>query len=122
LKIQHFTDVQAEQVEGVPGVTVRWVISENDGAPYFAMRVFEVEPDRASPFHTHWNEHEVFVLSGQGALRDENDKKIALSHGSVAFVPGGEKHQFINTGQDVLRFICLVPHEWLKDTADVSHA
>jgi hypothetical protein len=32
MKIEHFTDVPAETVEGVPGVTVRWVISEKHGA------------------------------------------------------------------------------------------
>jgi len=114
VKVQHFTDVPAEEVEGVPGVTVRWVIDEGDGAPYFAMRVFEVEPGHATPFHPHWFEHEVFVLSGQGALRTESGE-TPLSHGSVVFVPGDEVHQFINKGDDVFRFICLVPHPWLKD-------
>lgn len=116
MKVRHYADVPAAKVEGVPGVTVRWVISEKDGAPYFAMRVFEVEPGHTTPFHTHWNEHEVFVLSGQGLVRGENDE-TPLSHGCTVFVPGDEVHQFINTGQDVLCFICLVPHDWLKDVA-----
>jgi len=116
VKIQHYTDVPAKEFEGVPGVTVRWVISEKDGSPHFAMRVFEVEPDHTTPYHTHWNEHEVFVLSGQGVVRDESGE-TPLSHGSVVFVPGNEKHQFINTGQDVFRFICFVPNDWLKGVA-----
>lgn len=116
MKVQHYTNVPAEEAEGMAGVTVRWVISEKGGAPHFAMRVFEVEPGHASPFHTHWNEHEVFVLSGRGVVRDESNE-APLSQGSVVFVPGDEKHQFINTGQDVLRFICLVPHNWLKGIA-----
>lgn len=116
MKVQHYTDVPAEKVEGVPGVTVRWVISEKDGAPHFAMRVFDVEPGHATPFHTHWNEHEVFVLSGRGVVRDESGE-IPLSHGNTVFVPGDEVHQFINTGPDVFRFICLVPNDRLKDVA-----
>ena len=32
---------------------------------------------------------------------------------STVFVPGGDMHQFKNTGDGVLRFICLVPQEWL---------
>ena len=98
----------------MPGVTVRWVIDEKDGAPYFAMRVFDVAPGHATPFHPHWFEHEVFVLAGHGVLRSE-DGETPLEPGSVAFVPGDQVHQFINKGDDVFRFICLIPHPWLKD-------
>jgi len=116
MKVQHYTEVPAEQVEGVPGVTVRWVIDEKDGAPHFAMRVFDVAPGHATPFHPHWFEHEVFVLSGQGVLRGESSE-TPLEPGTVAFVPGDEVHQFINTGNAVFRFICLIPHDWLKGIA-----
>lgn len=114
MQVRHYTDVQAEPVEGVPGVTIRWVIGEQDGAPHFAMRVFEVEPGHTTPFHPHWDEHEVFVLAGQGAVRSESGE-TPLEFGSTVFVPGGEVHQFVNTGDDVFRFICLVPNGWLKD-------
>jgi quercetin dioxygenase-like cupin family protein len=113
MKVQHYTDVPAEGFEGVPGVTVRWVISERDGAPYFSLRVFEVEPGHATPFHPHWNEHEVFVLAGRGAVRSESGE-TQLEPGSTVFVPGDELHQFINKGDDVFRFICIVPNDWLK--------
>jgi quercetin dioxygenase-like cupin family protein len=116
VKVQHYTDVPAEEVEGVPGVTVRWVISEKDGAPHFATRVFDVEPGHATPFHSHWNEHEVFVLAGQGTVRSESGE-TPLQAGSTVFVPGGEMHQFINQGDGVFRFICVVPNDWLKDVA-----
>lgn len=116
MKVQHFADVPAQEVEGAPGVTVRWVIGEQEGAPYFALRVFEVQPGHATPFHAHWNEHEVFVLSGQGAVRGESDE-TPLSHGSTVFVPGDEVHQFVNKGNDVLRFICVIPNDWLKDVS-----
>ncbi len=113
MKVKHYTDVQAARMEDIPGITIRWVIGEQDGAPYFAMRVFEIEPGHATPFHPHWNEHEVFVLAGQGALRTESGETPLLP-GSVAFVPGNEMHQFINHGDDVFRFICVVPHDWLQ--------
>ncbi|HSJ53691.1 MAG TPA: cupin domain-containing protein [Anaerolineae bacterium] len=38
---------------------------------------------------------------------------MPLAHGTSVFVPGGEMHQFRNTGDEVLRFLCLVPQEWL---------
>jgi quercetin dioxygenase-like cupin family protein len=110
IKIEHYTDTEAEPVEGVPGVTIRWVISKQDGAPNFAMRVFEVQPGHGSPYHQHSWEHEVFILEGEGAVRRE-DGEEPVSAGSVVFVPGSLMHQFINRGQGVLRFICVVPIE-----------
>lgn len=108
MKVEHFSQTPAEAVKDVPGVTVRWVVSQEDGAPTFAMRVFEVEPGHATPFHKHEWEHEVFVLSGQGIVRHE-DGESPLEHGTIVFVPGMEMHQFINQGDSVLRFICIVP-------------
>jgi quercetin dioxygenase-like cupin family protein len=92
---------------------MRVAIGPDEGAPFFNLRVFEVEPGHATPHHSHWWEHEVFVLSGKGIVRtDEGD--VALEHGSTVFVPGGEWHQFVNQGDEVLRFICVVPQEWLQ--------
>ncbi len=96
----------------VEGVTMRVVIGPAEGAPFFNMRVFEVQPGHATPYHSHWWEHEVFVLSGQGVARTDQ-RETPIGHGSTMFVPGGDMHQFRNTGDDVLRFLCLVPQEWL---------
>jgi hypothetical protein len=35
----------------------------------------------------------------------------------VVLVEGNEMHQFRNTGEGVLRFICLIPHMWLEGVA-----
>lgn len=107
-KIEHYTNTRAETVENVPGVTVRWVIGEQDGAPNFAMRIFEIQPNHSTPYHQHAWEHEVFVLDGTGAVHIE-DGQSPISAGSVVYVPGMEMHQFANRGQDLLRFICVVP-------------
>lgn len=108
MQVRHFTDTQSEPVEGVPGVTIRWVVSKIDGAPNFAMRVFEIEPSSSSPYHQHEWEHEVFVLSGEGAAVAA-ETETPIGHGSVVFVPPMEMHQFVNRGTSVLRFICVVP-------------
>lgn len=116
MKVQRYDDVTQADVPGAPGVTVRWVIAEADGAPHFAMRVFEVQPGMSTEHHTHWWEHEVFVLSGSGRVRSEQGEH-PVGEGSVVYIPGGEKHQFVNDGDAVLRFICLVPHPWLEGVA-----
>lgn len=113
LKVHHFLDVDPEPVKYMDGVAVRWVIGEKHGAPFFAMRVFDVEPGRSTEFHAHWWEHEVFVLEGTGLVRTEEEE--LLRPGSVVFVPGDLKHQFLNTGEGMLRFICCVPLPWLEE-------
>jgi quercetin dioxygenase-like cupin family protein len=116
MKVKHWTDVPAQAVEGVEGVTIRWAINKQDGAPHFAMRVFDVQPGCSSPSHSHWWEHEVFVLDGEGVASGP-DGETPISQGTVVLVPGGELHQFRNTGSQVLRFICLIPFEWLEGLA-----
>ena len=110
IRVRDFRDVEAQAA--LEGVTMRVVIGPDEGAPLFNMRVFEVQPGHASPHHQHWWEHEVFVLSGQGIVKTDQGE-IPISHGSTVFVPRSEMHQFHNTGDDVLRFICLIPQEWL---------
>jgi quercetin dioxygenase-like cupin family protein len=110
MKIAQSLDVPAEPVtaEGAKGVTIRLLITKDDGAPRFAMRLFEIAPGGRTPLHTHANEHEVFVLEGEGTVwRDGND--VPLPPGSAVFVPGEEKHCFKNAGKSVFRFLCLVP-------------
>jgi len=110
IQVRDFRDVETR--EEIEGVTMRVPIGPEDGAPFFNMRVFEVQPGYTTPHHSHWWEHEVFVLSGQGLVKTAQGEK-PVGHGSTVFVPGGEMHQFRNTGDDALRFICLVPQEWL---------
>lgn len=117
IQIRDFQEVDAQPVG--EGVTMRVVMGPAQGAPYFNMRVFEVQPGRASPLHSHWWEHEVFVLSGQGVL-NTGTAETPIGHGSTVFVPGGERHQFRNTGTGVLRFICVVPQEWLEGVSALS--
>lgn len=108
MKVVHYTDVPAESMEDLPGITVRWAISAADGAPRFALRVFEVEPGHGSPQHAHWWEHEVYILAGTGAFWTP-EGEVSLRPGHVVFVPPEVEHQFRNTGDEVLRFICVVP-------------
>ena len=119
IQVRDFRDVEAQAT--MEGVTMRVAIGPEQGAPVFNMRVFEVQPGYSSPDHSHWWEHEVFVLSGQGVVKTGNGE-IPIAHGSAVFVPGGEMHQFQNRGKDVLRFLCLVPQEWLQEAATARAA
>jgi len=43
-------------------------------------------------------------------VRDK-DGDHAVSHGTIVYVAPNEEHGFFNRGDEVLRFICLIPHQ-----------
>jgi tRNA-Thr(GGU) m(6)t(6)A37 methyltransferase TsaA len=108
MQLKHGPEVLAEPMEGAPGVTLRWLWGAPDGAPTFALRLVEVEPGTATPHHSHAHEHEVYVLTGQALVRGA-DQAHRLGPGDTALVLPYEEHQFVNTGPDLLRFLCGVP-------------
>ena len=98
----------AVAIEGAESVEIRWLISKEDGARNFVMRMFELAEGGHTPLHTHPHEHEVFIVEGEGVFVWEGQEHpFAAEH--FVFVPGGKKHCFRNTGQSVLRFLCLIP-------------
>lgn len=111
MKVLDHNDIELENVkiEGAKCVKVRWAITKDDGAPNFAMRVFEIEKGGHTPYHTHPYEHEVYILEGKGILKFE-DKEFTFEKGYVIFVDPGKIHGFYNTGNSTLKFICLIPH------------
>jgi quercetin dioxygenase-like cupin family protein len=106
MKVKNYLEVKATQE--LPGVLKREVITAQDGAPNFNMRVFEVESGSATPNHTHPWEHEVFVLAGAGVVVGEGGE-TPIAEGSVVFVMPNELHCFVNKSDEPLRFICLIP-------------
>ena len=111
MKVSSYLDVKVEEVkmEGAKGATVRWLISQADGAPNFAMRMFELEPEGYSPLHTHPYEHEAYILEGEGVLVYEGEE-YKFKKDYCVFIPPDKLHQFKNTGTSPLKFLCLIPH------------
>jgi|APSaa5957512622_1039677.scaffolds.fasta_scaffold152812_1 quercetin dioxygenase-like cupin family protein len=112
MKVIHYKDVELEEVtmEGAKKTKIRWLISDKDGAPNFATRLFEVEPGGFTPYHSHSWEHENFVVEGQGALTTE-EEEIPFKAGDVIYVHPNMMHNYKNTGDKVLKFLCMVPLE-----------
>ncbi len=48
-------------------------------------------------------------LEGNGQLFD-GEKTTPLKPADTVFVPPNERHQFKNSGQTTLKFICLIPY------------
>ncbi|MCE5258034.1 MAG: cupin domain-containing protein [Chloroflexi bacterium] len=102
------TSIEAKPAPDAAGVALRWVIAQNVGAPNFYMRVIEVQAGAATEKHSHAWEHEVYVLEGSGSVNGVQGK-FALEAGDCVYVAPNELHQFANTGQVLLRFICVIP-------------
>ncbi len=73
------------------------------------MRLFEIQPGGYSPLHKHDWEHEVFILEGNGVIQDKDNKK-PFKQGDILFIPPMKWHQFVNTGKEILKFLCLIPY------------
>lgn len=112
MKLVNSKDVTLEpvDVEGAQGAQIRWLVAQKDGAPNFALRMFEVAPGGHTPHHVHDWEHELFVLSGQGKLVTDRGE-FAFGPEDVMYVDPNMRHSFHNTGDGTLRFLCIVPHE-----------
>jgi len=85
------------------------LLTEAEGAPNFAMRLFEIEPGGHTPQHSHPWEHEIYVLSGEGEIR--SDSVIPFKSSEALLVPSNTLHQFYNSSStQPLHFLCLIPN------------
>ncbi|MDD2890512.1 MAG: cupin domain-containing protein [bacterium] len=112
MKLLNCSDVQLAEVkmEGAKDAYMKWLIAKTDGAPNFAMRLFEIKAGGNTPLHTHAFEHEVYILEGTGIFVCEGKEHIFRKDYCI-FVPGDKIHQFRNTGNTSLRFLCCVPND-----------
>ncbi|MGC9521258.1 MAG: cupin domain-containing protein [Anaerolineae bacterium] len=91
------------------GIRIRWLISEKEDAPNFAMRVIELDPGVVFDPHHHPYEHEIYVLEGSGVVTGPEGDVGALAPGRFLLVKPDEIHGYRNTGEATLRFICVIP-------------
>ena len=96
-------------LEGAAGCQVQILVGSDEHAPNFVMRQFEVAPGGHTPRHFHPYEHEIFVLEGKGVVVD-GEVQRPLSPGDVVYVAPNDVHQFRNTGEAPLKFLCLIPN------------
>ncbi len=103
-------DLSPEIVKEAKNTKIRWMLGPKDNVPNFYLRVFDLEKGGESPYHNHPWEHEVFILEGKGYLRTE-EKNYDFKPYDVLYVPPGTQHQFVNKGDGLLRFICIIPKQ-----------
>jgi len=103
------TDTVEVQSPGAENVSIQWLLDQKHAAPNFSLRRFSIEPGGCTPEHTHGWEHEVYVLSGLGALKTAEGEHHLQPDMAVLVLPD-ELHQFRCVGPEALEFICLVPN------------
>lgn len=93
------------------GINIRWLLTSEDGAPNFAMRVIELAPGIVFQPHHHPYEHEIYVLQGEGFVTDPAGDVGSMEPGKVLLVPPNAPHGYRNTGDVTLKFICVIPNQ-----------
>jgi len=91
------------------GVSIRYLIVEEFGAPNFEMRYFELQKGAKTSFDKHAYEHEVFVLRGKGRLV-VNGKDYYLRLNDAVLIEPWEEHQLFQVGDEPFGFLCIVPN------------
>lgn len=113
--VGHIDEIEKTKLESpqLKGVTKQVPVGPDQGWEDHVMRVFTVEAGGHTPKHAHDWPHINYVLEGEGVLH-HNGKESHIRAGSVAYVPGGTEHQFVNNSSEKLSFICIVPKEGEK--------
>jgi quercetin dioxygenase-like cupin family protein len=107
--IKSYKDVSPSRYDGLSdGVQVREMITAQDGAPTFAMRVFDVTGGAATPYHTHAWEHEVYIVSGTGRVR-AGGKETRFKPGDSVYIAPNEQHCFMADAGTSVQLICCIP-------------
>ncbi|MBP1749933.1 MAG: cupin 2 protein [Deltaproteobacteria bacterium] len=116
MKITDLTKVDKVPMtmEGAKGALKQIPLARADGVPHYSLRVFTIEPDGHTPYHSHPFEHMNYIIDGQGALVDADGTERPVKKGDFALVMPGEVHQYKNTSTDntPLVMICLVPKDY----------
>lgn len=94
-------------IPGAEGTYIQWLIAEPEGARHFYMRRAIIEEGTRVPNHSHPEDHEIFVLGGEGRVECDG-RTETMRPGDFIFIPGGRTHRYENTGPGELTFICCI--------------
>ncbi len=109
MKHINYNEVPANQLmlPGAKDATLRALIGPED-APNFIMIMIELAPGGNTPEHNHEWEEEIFIASGEGILKTGEGER-PLGVGDALIIDQNMKHQFVNSGNESLQFICVIP-------------
>jgi quercetin dioxygenase-like cupin family protein len=105
-------NVTVEEFErkGAEKVQVQYLIDDRHGSERFALRLYTVQRGGHTPLDRHEYEHQVYVLSGNGLLKQSEEPVSALralKQGDTIFIPSNAVHQFSNAENEPFVFLCV---------------
>lgn len=108
--IRNVDSVKKELVTsyGSTKTTIQWLISKEQGAPRFAMRLFTLEPGAQIGVHGHPEEHEIYVMQGDMDLISEDGSRTRVNTTDSIYMPPNEKHGYENICSIEVKFICVI--------------
>lgn len=111
MKIKRLKDISSEDVTDYnsTGTAIQWIWSKDDNVPNFFLRRFVITPGNQIGLHNHAEEHEIFILEGEGLVFNDSGEKFHIKPEDTLFVPSNEPHGYKNTGQTNLVFLCIIP-------------
>jgi quercetin dioxygenase-like cupin family protein len=115
MKIVNIKEVESRAVDisGAYKVNKQIPISAEDGTPAYSMRVFTLEPNGYTPYHSHNYEQLNYVIEGYGIIVDKDGNERPLKEGDFALVMPNEYHQYKNISDNTnFVFICVVPKQY----------
>ncbi len=90
---------------------IQWLLNkERDGVPNFAMRRFVMKPGGTIGLHHHPNEHEIYIIGGEGIVYGPDLVEHVVRPGNFLYVPPDEPHGYRNDGSEAFVFLCMVPN------------
>jgi quercetin dioxygenase-like cupin family protein len=111
----YVTSIEKTEEKTTPsGVTVRWLLSKEAGAPLFEMRYFEIGKGKSTSGRPHPFEHEVYVVRGEGKIEGDG-QTVSIAPGDAVLIFPDERHKFVNTAEEPLGIICLIPNGMEND-------
>ncbi len=113
--VSHINKVEKKKVEmeETSGTYIQWLISKEQGAENYAMRLFTVEPGGVIAKHQHPWEHEIFILEGKGII-GAGDEEVEVSAGNFVYIEPSIPHWYRNTGNGEWKFLCIIPMKGVK--------
>ncbi len=106
------TNVPIEVLDkkGAEKTQVQYLVDDRQGSDRFALRLYIVQKGGHTPLDQHPYEHHVYVMSGEGLLRQSKQPNASLrtlKAGDTLFIPSNAIHQFSNNKDEPFTFLCV---------------